>query len=291
MKVSNLILFALFFITSIVRHAYSIDQIISSEYEKSLVVIIPSYNNRSYYKQNLDSVFKQKYSNFHVIYIDDCSTDGTCDLVKKYIDDQKQSNKIELIHNETRSGAMANLYNAIYSCKDYEIIVTLDGDDWFAHDKVLSKINEIYADPHVWITFGQFVFWPSGQIGYCHDIPRDSIEKKCIRQYCGLATHLRTFYVGLFKLIKKEDLLREGEFYPVTWDKAMMAPMLEMANGRWKFIDEVLYVYNFANPLNDGRTRGDLANQIAAEIFAKEAYQPLEKVLPFDALNFEININ
>jgi len=41
--------------------------------EKSMVVIIPSYNNESYCEKNLTSVFSQQYENYRVIYIDDCS--------------------------------------------------------------------------------------------------------------------------------------------------------------------------------------------------------------------------
>ena len=109
--------------------------------EKNMVVVIPSYNNSRYYKANLDSVLSQKYTNFRAIYIDDCSPDGTGDLVEEYIKQHDTHNRITLIKNSTRQGAMANLYHAIHSCDDNDIILTLDGDDWFAHKKVLSKIN------------------------------------------------------------------------------------------------------------------------------------------------------
>jgi hypothetical protein len=39
--------------------------------ENPLVVIIPSYKNAKYYKQNLDSVFNQNYTNYRVIYVAD----------------------------------------------------------------------------------------------------------------------------------------------------------------------------------------------------------------------------
>src|SRR3989304_2120498 len=53
--------------------------------EKHFVVIVPSYNNKDWYQKNLDSIFMQKYTNYHVVYIDDVSTDGTGDLVEKYV--------------------------------------------------------------------------------------------------------------------------------------------------------------------------------------------------------------
>lgn len=249
--------------------------------QKPMVVIIPSYNNIKYYKKNLDSIFMQNYANYRVVYIDDCSKDGTYEAVKNYISERNFGNRVTLIKNEQNQGALSNLYHTIHSCKDHEIMVTVDGDDLLAHENVLSYLNKVYQDKNVWITFGQFVFWPAGNIGYCDDIPKDAIDNNEIRKHCGLATHLRTFYAGLFKKIKYEDLLYEGKFYAVTWDKAMMAPMLEMSNGKWKFIPDILYIYNYVNPLSDARLYGTMQNVCAAEIKAKPPYKPVEGALPF----------
>ena len=67
--------------------------------EKHFIVLIPSYKNSQWYKKNLDSIFMQKYSNYHILYIDDCSPDGTGDLVEKYIKEKKQEHKVILIKN------------------------------------------------------------------------------------------------------------------------------------------------------------------------------------------------
>lgn len=53
--------------------------------EKHIVVIIPSYNNKKLYERNLLSVVEQEYSNYHVIYVDDCSSDGTATFVEAFI--------------------------------------------------------------------------------------------------------------------------------------------------------------------------------------------------------------
>lgn len=224
--------------------------------EKHIVVVICSYNNKDYYERNLGSVFCQYYDNFHVIYINDVSTDGTGELVETFIRERHMEDRVTLINNKERVGAMANLYNAIHSCKNKDIIVTLDGDDWFAHDRVLERINHEYADPNVWMTYGQFCY-SAGRIGFSHEIPSEVHEKQTYRTYEFVSTHPRTFYAWLFKLIKKEDLLYNGKFYMVTWDQALMYPMLEMAGTRAHFIPDVLYIYNGENPINDGRIRND----------------------------------
>lgn len=252
----------------------------NSPEQKHIVVVIPSYNNRAYYQKNLDSIFAQEYDNFQVIYIDDVSSDRTGQFVRSYIDKHNLWHRVTLIENKHRRGALANLYDAIHACLDSDIIVTVDGDDWLAHKNVLNRINQAYQDSNVWITFGQFQFYPDGRVGYCRDIAHNEFTRD--RRWCHVATHMRTFYAGLFKKIKREDLLQQdGRFFEVTWDKAMMAPMLEMADRRWKFIPEIVYIYNFINPLSDARLYGNQQVATAELIYAKEQYLPLPGPLPY----------
>ncbi len=219
--------------------------------EKDIIVIIPSFNNRQWYKKNLRSVLRQKYENFRVIYIDDCSTDGTYELVKKYIMQSRQEHRVELVKNKERKGALANLYQTIHRCPSNAIIVTVDGDDWLKHNHVLATVNRAYADSNIWMTYGQLEIYPTGATGFSQEIPQGVIELNAYREYLWITSHLRTFYAWLFQHIKLADLIYNGTFFQTTWDQAFMFPMLEMCAGRWKFISDVLYVYNEGNPLND----------------------------------------
>lgn len=247
----------------------------NSSAELPLVVIVPSYNNARWCERNLSSIFTQKYSNFRVIYINDYSTDATYDKVVSYIDTHNEWHRCTIINNETRRGALENLYTAIHSCADWEVVVLVDGDDWLAIDDALQRINTVYEKEDVWLTYGQFVEYPKKKIGFCNAIPEEVVTHNSFRKHGCPVSHLRTFYAWLFKKIKKEDLLHEGAFYTMTWDKAIMLPMLEMAGGRFKFIEDILYIYNFANPINDCRVNGPLQAELARLIFEKEPYQPL----------------
>ena len=51
----------------------------------SFFIVIPSYNNALWYKQNLDSIAIQNYPNWHAYYINDHSTDKTGELVERYV--------------------------------------------------------------------------------------------------------------------------------------------------------------------------------------------------------------
>lgn len=52
-------------------------------------IIIPSYKNQDKYLRNLNSILQQDYDNYHIVYIDDASKDGTAEKVKSYIDKYK----------------------------------------------------------------------------------------------------------------------------------------------------------------------------------------------------------
>jgi glycosyltransferase involved in cell wall biosynthesis len=245
--------------------------------EKLIVIVIPSYNNKQWYAQNLEKVLSQNYRNFYVIYTDDCSPDGTGDLVEEYLKEYDTEHKVQLIKNPCRRGALHNLYTMIHMCPDNAIVATLDGDDWFPDDEVLHRLNMIYSSNQVWLTYGQFQLHPSGNRGWATTMPDYIVENNAFRDFQHLPTHLRTFYAWLFKRIKLQDLLYLGKFYPMTWDMAMMFPMIEMAGERHQFIADIMYIYNDANSISDHHVSRQLQAYLAQIIKKKPRYKRLSE--------------
>jgi glycosyltransferase involved in cell wall biosynthesis len=243
---------------------------------KKIVVTIPSYNNRQWFERNLSSIIEQDYHNYRVIYVDDSSADGTGKLVEKFISDHDSCHLFHLIRNPVRLGALQNIFNSVRLCDNDEIVVLLDGDDWLAHNGVLKKISEVYANPDCWMTYGQYQSWPdnlTGLSGYSTQISADVIDANSFRDHEWCSSHLRSFYAWLFKLIKKEDLLDpSGAFYQMAWDQAIMFPMLEMSGHRAKFISQVLYTYNAANPINDSKVDRQLQRRLETIIRRQKRY-------------------
>jgi mannosyltransferase OCH1-like enzyme len=220
--------------------------------EKHMVIIITSYNTARWCERNLLSVFQQQYSNYTVILTDDCSFDDTFDLVTACVKKYKQEHRVHLMRNATRYHKLTNLTSMINQCDDHDIVVLLDGNDWLAHNKVFTSINNTYADPDIWITYGQFAeFDNKGHYGrgFNEDIPDWVIENDLLRSQFGAFSHLRTFYAKLFKKIRHEDLMYNGEYVKMALDTAIMLPMMEMARYHFKFIPDILYVYNTTNEL------------------------------------------
>jgi len=245
-------------------------------------IIIPSYNNERWCVGNLLSAVRQTYQNFHVTYIDDCSSDATGAVVDAVVEAYHLQDKVTVVHNAERKGALENLYNAIHACDDHRVIVTLDGDDQLADNQVLQKLAQVYANYNVWVTYGQFQEWPSGHRGFCEPMPADIVKRNAFRSFQHLPSHLRTFYAWLFKKIKKEDLMHEGKFYAMTWDQAMMFPMMEMAGERHAFIPDVLYLYNAINTISDHRVDQNLQAGLAQVIRAKTIYPRINGDIPVE---------
>jgi glycosyltransferase involved in cell wall biosynthesis len=262
--------------------------LILSDNQKPIVVIIPSYNNERWVEKNLTSVLTQKYDNFKVIFIDDCSTDDTNKKASRLVKKYGQQERVTIIHNEERCGAMANWYKAIHSCDDNAIIVQLDGDDWLAHDYVLAYLNNIYANSNIWLTYGQFVEYPSGVVGY--DYSRTFAEEVILRNTFRKVeqlpiSHLRTFYAWLFKCIKLEDVLYQGNFYPMTCDKVIMACCIEMAARHHHRVPDVLYVYNNTNRLCDHHVNMHLQHSLAWYVLSLPPYNQLDKPRAVDVFD------
>lgn len=249
-----------------------------SNQEKKIVIVTPSYNNSKWYQWNADSVLTQEYSNYHWFYTDDCSPDRTGELVAQHVKERGLEDKVTIIINKERKLALENLYTMIHQCDDHDIIAILDGDDALAHPRVLQRINEAYQDDNTWLTYGQFIEWPTGFRGFCRPYQQHITEQGLFRQVQDGPSHLRTFYAGLFKKIKKEDLMRDELFFGMTYDLAIMFPMLEMAGKHHAFISDILVLYNVANQINDHKVNQAKQAELARYIRSKERYKPLDSL-------------
>lgn len=247
--------------------------------DKSFVILIASYNNERWCEWNLRSALAQKYDNFRIIYIDDCSKDRTAELTQRVIQKEDTAHRVTFIRNEVRKGALYNQYTATHDlCRQDEIIVILDGDDGLAYDHVLSYLNNVYKSGEVWLTYGQYQELKGGARGFCCPMPGHVVRNNMFRQWQHIPSHLRTYYVWLFNQVKKEDLLMpDGSFYPMSGDMAVMIPMIEVARDHYRFISDVLYTYNNTNPISDHMVDKKLQRSIDLHVRSLPRYQPLTR--------------
>lgn len=102
-----------------------------------LSIIIPLYNVSAYIEECLNSIVTQKtkYS-FEIILIDDGSTDDTCDIVRRYLNDTKIR-----LYNQKNAGQSAARNNAIEKSFG-KYIMFVDGDDVLLPGAIEKLMNE-----------------------------------------------------------------------------------------------------------------------------------------------------
>ena len=108
-------------------------------------IIVPVYNAAKYLPELLDSVFAQTVSDFLVIIINDCSTDGSEKVISEYI--EKHGDKIVYIKNEhnMKQGPTRNVGLEASELRPSEYTAFLDADDWVQPDFLecmLSKAEQ-----------------------------------------------------------------------------------------------------------------------------------------------------
>src|SRR5690554_3761048 len=110
-------------------------------------IIMPAYNAENTIKESIQSVIKQTYANWELIIIDDCSQDGTIEIITRFLHDKR----ITLLKNKENSGVAKTRNIGIKSAK-YEYIAFLDSDDIWANNK-LEKQVEVIKTKHADFVF------------------------------------------------------------------------------------------------------------------------------------------
>ena len=101
--------------------------------KKLISIIINCYNGEKYLLKTLKSIINQKYNNYEVIFVDNCSTDSSAKIYKKIKDKRfkyfKTKKKIKLYNGRNF---------ALNKCKGH-FIAFLDTDDWWDQNFLISR--------------------------------------------------------------------------------------------------------------------------------------------------------
>ena len=90
-------------------------------------VIVPNYNHAPFLRQRIDSILGQTYQDFELILLDDCSTDGSRDIIEQYRSNPHVSH---IVYNEANSGSAFRQWdNGIVLAKS-EWIWVAESDDY-----------------------------------------------------------------------------------------------------------------------------------------------------------------
>jgi cellulose synthase/poly-beta-1,6-N-acetylglucosamine synthase-like glycosyltransferase len=102
-------------------------------------VVIPVFNSRRYVAETIDSVLNQDYENVHLTVIDDGSTDGSVEVVRRHLEGVGATNRVVHIVGENRGqGAVRNQGLAL---AEGEYFCALDADDVWEPQKLTVQVG------------------------------------------------------------------------------------------------------------------------------------------------------
>jgi glycosyltransferase involved in cell wall biosynthesis len=97
-------------------------------------VIVTVYNQINCIHKAIRSIQNQSIKNLEIIIIDDCSSDNSNEIIKKY---QKEDNRIILIKHEVNKGKIKSRSDGVRIARG-KYITVLDGDDGLIHKDILN---------------------------------------------------------------------------------------------------------------------------------------------------------
>lgn len=99
-------------------------------------VIMATWNSEEFVAESIDSILAQTYTNWELIITDDCSTDGTMDILNRYA---ASDSRIHILQNETNGGAGVSRNNSIASAQG-QYIAFCDSDDRWVPKKLEKQL-------------------------------------------------------------------------------------------------------------------------------------------------------
>jgi glycosyltransferase involved in cell wall biosynthesis len=176
--------------------------------EESLVsIIIPSYNRAHLIGETLDSVLAQTYPHWECIVVDDCSTDGTYEVVKNYA---KNDFRIKLFKRDREPKGANTCRNIGFEKSQGTYIQFFDSDDLMCKDYLLDRLNVLLENRSLcYCACNYIVFRSNGEINELYCTLNHSIEH-------NLYEHLVNFGITTQAFLLRKDHVQDLK---LEWDE------------------------------------------------------------------------
>ncbi|WP_066716497.1 glycosyltransferase [Clostridium sp. Marseille-P299] len=125
-------------------------------------VLMATYNGEAYLLEQLDSIRNQNFEIGEVLIQDDCSTDFTVELIKKYIVENKLSTTWHFYQNDMNLGYANNFMELIKKASG-EFIFFCDQDDIWELNKIETMIHIMESNDDIQLLGSEYTPFYSGE--------------------------------------------------------------------------------------------------------------------------------
>ena len=210
------------------------------------------YNGEKYLRQQIDSLLAQTVSDFEIVICDDCSTDGTWNLIKFY---SECDDRIRAYQNSRNLGFKKNFEHAISLCTG-EYIALSDQDDIWTQNHLELLYNSI-GDKYLACGNSELVNEGGGSLGITLKeqealdyIPENDFDKlKSILLF-------RNPYQGASMLFKKELIQYVLPFPDAVNFHDTWIASIACITGGLTYVDKVILKYRrVSNSVTGNRSK------------------------------------
>ena len=148
-------------------------------------VVVPNYNYARYLPQRIGSILSQTFTDFEVILLDDASTDGSVEVMRRYAASDPRISRIEV--NETNSGSPFRQWEKGIGLARGRYIWIAEADD-FADSRFLACcVGALECNADVAVAFSMSEMCDSGFKGIPNHLETGMIPDGKVRVYDGLS--------------------------------------------------------------------------------------------------------
>lgn len=113
---------------------------------EAVSVVIPVYNGERFISQTIESLLDQSHPNFRLTCIDDCSTDRSLEIIRRFDDE-----RISIRTNSSRIGLARNWNRALDTATDTPYLVIAHQDDLYEREFLAQMIDLMESHPRAFM--------------------------------------------------------------------------------------------------------------------------------------------
>lgn len=192
-------------------------------------IALATYNGEKFVEKQINSLLNQDYSRFEIVISDDCSTDGTWEILRNYA---SKDGRIRLLPRDFNRGYVENFIRVFMACKG-EFIAPSDQDDIWLSNKI-SRLFENIGD-------ASLIYCDSFFIDENDDLIGRNLSATC-RMIAGIDPNeflCGNSVSGHAMLFRKNLLQATNKLNSAAYIDWMLAFLAAKSNGI-KYLDEAL---------------------------------------------------
>jgi glycosyltransferase involved in cell wall biosynthesis len=213
-------------------------ELLKMNFEAKVSVGIPVYNGEKTLARALDSILNQTYFNLEIIISDNCSTDSTPTICKKYI---KKDSRIKYVRSNANIGAIKN-FNHVFNLSHGEFFMWVAHDDEHAPSFISECVDHLKRNEEAALCAPRIrsVVSSEVQLNWISDLSSFKDKKSTLSRY--LET-LRNFPAVAIYGLYRSSMIKRTSLLPNVMGSDLLFIQNLSLYGTFIQCDKILFTY------------------------------------------------